>query len=69
MGFGKGTASKQLWIDGIDPTVTEAQMERSLGKYGRVSSKRARWMLSGEGARREGFELMVFGCVDHKTGD
>lgn len=37
VGFGKGTASKQLWLDGIDPTMPESQLERQLSKYGRVS--------------------------------
>ena len=36
VGFGKGTASKQLWIDGIDPTMSEAQLERHMSKYGQV---------------------------------
>lgn len=36
VGFGKGTASKQLWIDGIDPTISESQLERHLTKYGKV---------------------------------
>lgn len=37
VGFGKGTASKQLWVDGIDPNITEPQLERNLSKYGNVS--------------------------------
>lgn len=38
VGFGKGTASKQVWIDGIDPAMSESQLERHLSKYGRVSA-------------------------------
>ena len=40
VGFGKGTASKQVWIDGIDPAMSESQLERHLSKYGRVSGVR-----------------------------
>ena len=36
VGFGKGTASKQVWLDGIDPGVSESQLERQLSKYGKV---------------------------------
>lgn len=36
VGFGKGTPSKQVWIDGLDPTTAESQLERHLSKYGKV---------------------------------
>ena len=36
VGFGKGTASKQVWLDGIDPNITEPQLERNVSKYGKV---------------------------------
>ena len=36
MGFGKGTPSKMLWVDGIDPDISESVLERALGKYGKV---------------------------------
>ncbi len=38
VGFGKGTPSKTLWVDGIDTVMSEAQMERHLSKYGTVST-------------------------------
>jgi len=36
VGFGKGTASKQVWLDGVDPGISESQLERQLSKYGKV---------------------------------
>lgn len=36
VGFGKGTPSKTLWIDGIDPLITEIQLGRQIMKYGKV---------------------------------
>ena len=36
VGFGKGTPSKLLWVDGIDPDMSESAFERALGKYGKV---------------------------------
>jgi hypothetical protein len=36
VGFGKGTPSKMLWVDGIDPDMSESVLERALGKYGKV---------------------------------
>ncbi len=40
IGFGKGTASKQVWLDGIDPSISESQLERNLSKYGKVGNKK-----------------------------
>ena len=37
VGFGKGTVSKVLWIDCIDHSVTEHQLEKYFAKYGRVT--------------------------------
>ena len=50
VGFGKGTPSKQLWIDGIDPVMSEAQLERQLAKYGRVRTMPRREGTKGEGS-------------------
>ena len=36
VGFGKGTPSKTLWVDGIDPNTAEPQLERHMAKHGRV---------------------------------
>ena len=36
VGFGKGTPSKMLWVDGIDPDMSESALERSMTKYGKV---------------------------------
>ena len=36
MGFGKGTPSKMLWVDGIDPDMSETVLERNMSKYGKV---------------------------------
>ncbi|CAI8054149.1 Msx2-interacting protein [Geodia barretti] len=36
VGFGKGTPSKMLWVDGIDADMSESVLERALGKYGKV---------------------------------
>ena len=36
VGFGKGTPSKTLWLDGIDPTMSESQLERQMTKFGEV---------------------------------
>ena len=37
VGFGKGTPSKMLWVDGIDPNLSESLLERQMSKYGKVS--------------------------------
>ena len=34
VGFGKGTPSKSLWVDGVDPTMTDAQVEKHFSNYG-----------------------------------
>ena len=36
VGFGKGTPSKTLWLDGIDPIMSESQLERQISKFGEV---------------------------------
>ena len=36
VGFGKGTPSKMLWVDGIDPDMSETVLERNMSKYGKV---------------------------------
>lgn len=36
VGFGKGTPSKMLWVDGIDPDMSESSLERTMSKYGKV---------------------------------
>ena len=36
VGFGKGTNSKQLWIDGVDSSLSRQQLERHMNKYGKV---------------------------------
>ena len=36
VGFGKGTPSKMLWVDGIDPDMSESALERAMSKYGKV---------------------------------
>ena len=38
VGFGKGTSSKQLWIDGIDSGTSRQQLERQMNKYGKVNT-------------------------------
>ena len=38
VGFGKGTASKTIWLDGIDPSMPESQLERHMSKFGEVST-------------------------------
>ena len=37
VGFGKGTPSKMLWVDGVDPNMLESTLERTMSKYGKVS--------------------------------
>ena len=37
VGFGKGTPSKMMWVDGIDPDISESALERAMGKYGKVN--------------------------------
>ena len=44
MGFGKGTASKTLWVDGIDPTMNEGLLERHMTKFGKVHYTRILYM-------------------------
>lgn len=34
VGFGKGTPSKSLWVDGVDPTMSDAQVEKHFSNYG-----------------------------------
>ena len=41
VGFGKGTPSKMLWVDGIDPDMSESVLERSMTKYGKVLQSQA----------------------------
>ena len=36
VGFGKGTPSKTLWVDGINPNMGEPHLERHMSKFGRV---------------------------------
>ena len=36
VGFGKGTPSKMLWVDGIDPDMPESSLDRAMAKYGKV---------------------------------
>ena len=36
MGFGKGTPSKMLWVDGIDPEMSESALKRAMNKFGKV---------------------------------
>ena len=38
VGFGKGTPSKMLWVDGIDPDIPDASLERTMAKFGKVLS-------------------------------
>ncbi|XP_064384598.1 msx2-interacting protein-like isoform X2 [Halichondria panicea] len=36
VGFGKGTNSKQLWVDGVDAGTSRQQLEKHMNKYGKV---------------------------------
>ena len=36
VGFGKGSPSKAIWLDGIDPHTSEVSLERLCSKYGEV---------------------------------
>ena len=36
VGFGKGTNSKQLWVDGIEAGTSRQQLEKHMSKYGKV---------------------------------
>lgn len=37
VGYGKGTPSKVLWVDCIDPSLSEQQLEKHFAKQGRVA--------------------------------
>ena len=36
VGFGKGTPSRLLWVDGVDPMLSEAQLEKHFAQFGKV---------------------------------
>ena len=36
VGFGKGPPSKSLWVDGVDPTMSDSQVEKHFSRYGTV---------------------------------
>ena len=36
VGFGKGPPSKSLWVDGVDPTMGDSQVEKHFSRYGTV---------------------------------
>jgi len=36
VGFGKGPPSKCLWVDGVDPTMSDSQVEKHFSRYGTI---------------------------------
>ena len=36
VGFGKGTPSRLLWVDGVDPMLSETQLEKHFSQFGKV---------------------------------